>query len=65
MYEDRDEYLEDLVDDDAEPTSAMVQALAVTMADDEDYEGLFGERYDGALGDLADVARWSADLSEE
>lgn len=65
MYEDHDEYLEDLVGDDSNLTPAMVRSVAEMQGEDEDYEGLLCELYDGLLDELADLARGSEGLSEE
>jgi hypothetical protein len=53
------------MEDDADLTRAMVRSVAEMQGEDEDYEGLLGELYDGLLDELADLARGSEGLSEE
>ena len=61
MYKDRDEYLDDFHDDDADLTPAIVQSIAEMLWEDEDYEGLLRELCDGLLFELSELAREGAE----
>ena len=65
MYEGHDKNAKGLVEDDANPTTAMVRYVAEMQGEGEAYEGLLGELYDGLLDELVDSARGSEGLSEE
>ena len=61
VYKDRDEYLDDFHDDDADLTPEMVQSIAEMLWEHEDYEGLPRKLCDGLLFELSELAREGAE----